>query len=208
MDRWIRENVSAILLAAGLSRRMGGRDKLLLPCAGQTLLARAAALLDSLPFREKILVTTVPRLEQTALPPGITSVLNPHPEAGMGESLRLGVTAATGEAYLFLPADQPLLEPSTLLWLLRAARDNAGKIVYPSVGGEPRSPALFPARFRPELLALPGDSGGRGVRLAHPEDCLALEAENPAAFLDVDTGEDYALLLRNNREIWESCCLP
>lgn len=195
MERWLGSKVSAILLAAGLSSRMGGgRDKLLLPYGGKTLLARSVDLINSLPFREKILVTTFERLEQTVLPPDITPVVNPRPQAGLGESLRLGVSAAAGEYYLFLTADQPLLDSAQLLHLFRAAKENEGKIIYPTVHGIPRSPALFPARFREELLGQHGDTGGRGVRAAHPEDCLALEAGNPEAFFDVDTEEDYASL--------------
>lgn len=194
-DRWIQSRVSAILLAAGRSLRIGGgRDKLLLPYRGRTLLEHAVGLLDSLPFYEKILVTTSERLKNIYLPAWIITTINPRPAAGQGESLRLGVSEAAGAYYLFLVADQPLLTSAELTRLIFFARDNPGKIVYSSVRGAPASPSMFPSRYRRELLEISGDTGGRAVRMAHPEVCLAREAEDPEAFRDVDSWEDYISL--------------
>ena len=50
-------NIAAIVLAAGLSRRMG-KNKLLLPFGNSSLLGRSLALVASLPYAERILVTT------------------------------------------------------------------------------------------------------------------------------------------------------
>jgi len=190
----IESRVSAILLASGLSRRMGGRDKLLLPYRGETLRHRAIRLLESLNFYEKIVVTTPARLKQVYLSPEIRAIINPCPEAGQSGSLRLGVEAATGEWYLFLMADQPRLNAAALAPLLELAGDNPDKIIFPSVNGAPSSPTLFPARFRENLLELTGDTGGRAVRSAHPDACLAYEVETPESFLDVDNENDYKSL--------------
>lgn len=185
--------VSAILLAAGLSRRMEGYDKLLLPYAAyETLLEKAITLLDSLPFHEKILVTTVERLKYLpTLPQDIIAIVNRNPEAGQSESLRLGLDKATGEYYLFLAADQPLLDVSVLQWLLKGAEDNPDKIIYPTLNGIRSNPTLFPATFREELLSQSGDTGGRKVLLNHPKSCFAMEAKKPEKFFDIDSMEDY-----------------
>jgi len=185
--------VSAILLAAGLSRRMEGRDKLRLVYGGMTLLERAVRLLDSLPFYEKILVTAPARFCGIALPPSVRTVMNPFPEDGQSGSVRLGVSAASGKWYLFLMADQPRLSAENLLPLLALAREN-DKIIFPTVNGRPCSPTLFPARFRAELLSLTGDTGGRTVREAHPEACLGLEVKYPNDFRDIDSESDYTAL--------------
>ena len=191
--------VSAIVLAAGFSRRFSRgveQDKLLLDYRGKTLLQRAVDLMNDLPVFEKILVTTSARLEKLALHPGIRTVVNKSPELGMSESLRLGVLAATGDAYFFMAADQPRLSPEALLTMINKAGHNPGKIIYPLVGGKPCMPALFPIYFREELLALTGDTGGRVVRLAHPEACFAFDAENPEEYMDIDNEEDYKNLVQ------------
>ena len=186
--------VSAILLAAGFSSRMNGRDKLLLPYKGRPLLEWAVALLESLPCQEKILVATQARLAQTPIPSGVLAVANAHPEIGQSESLRLGVNAAGGDGYFFLNADQPRLTLAALSPMLDLIRANAGKIIYPVVGGHPCTPVFFPSRFRDELLMQTGDAGGRAVRAAHPEACLPWKASPPTAFADIDSQEDYAAL--------------
>ncbi|MCL1917052.1 MAG: nucleotidyltransferase family protein [Peptococcaceae bacterium] len=185
--------VSAILLAAGLSRRMG-RDKLLLPYRGKPLISHALSLISNLAFHEKIVVTTQARLSQISLPEGITAVVNPCPENGQSESVRLGVAAAAGDAYMFFSSDQPLLDRETSEFLL--SHMDGTHIIYPSVEGVPRLPIIFPAHFRKDFLVLRGDQGGRKIRDANPDQCLPLELPAQASLLlDVDTWEDYTMLL-------------
>ncbi|MCL2216821.1 MAG: nucleotidyltransferase family protein [Defluviitaleaceae bacterium] len=188
-------NISAIMLAAGLSRRMG-EDKLLIEFEGKTLLNRAIELLDSLPCREKILVITPARLCFAIVPETVTVVQNTSPEDGQSKSLKLGLQAATADSYLFLTADQPRLTFESLKRLFGLAKENPAQIIYPTVLGKPCSPVLFPARFRQELLAQTGDTGGRAIRAAHPDSCLTFEAESPLDFIDIDSPED---LFRLNR---------
>ena len=192
-ERYLEPKISVIILAAGLSRRMR-HDKLLLYYRGKTLLQRVVDLANDLPVFEKILVITSVRLERLLLPPEIRTVVNNNPELGMSESLKLGVKAATGDAYLFMTADQPKLSSKAVFVIIDKAENNSGKIIYPQIDGKPCMPALFPACFREELLKLTGDIGGRAVRTAHPEACLAFDAVNPEEYFDIDTEEDYQSL--------------
>ena len=185
--------VSAILLAAGLSSRMGG-DKLLLPYRGKPMLQHALDVLAALPAEEKIVVTTQARLGEVGIPGGIRAVINPHPEDGLSGSVRLGVLSATGGWYLFMTADQPLLGLTDIQPILDGAADSEIGIVHPVIGGSPCMPSLFSARFRAKLLSLTGDMGGRAVRDAHPGACLGITPTNPGNFLDIDSLEDYLSL--------------
>ena len=219
----IESRISAILLAAGISRRMGGRDKLLLEYEGKSLLQRAVELLDFLPVYERILVTTKARFEfinsQYILTPTLSArktlsqvefmpavhasnpqhpiraIINPNPEKGQSGSLRLGLNAASGDCYLFLAADQPLLTHTCLQPMFELAETNADKIIFPSINGVPCTPTLFPARFREDLLSLTGDTGGRAVREAYPESCLAFDVKHPVCFIDIDSETDYQVIL-------------
>ena len=191
--------ISAILLAAGLSRRMGGVDKLLLDYNGKPLLSRAIALMNSLPVYEKILVSTAERLKRVSVPDSVRVLINPSPKDGLSGSMCLGVKAACGDYYLFLAADQPLLEAADLRPVLDAAEE--GRIVYPTAEGKPSTPALFSAVFREELLVQSGDCGGRLVRMAHPEACCAVEAENPGHFFDIDSWRGF-----NTPPLYDEVC--
>ena len=176
---------------------MGGADKLLLDYGGISLLSRSIALMNSFPFYEKILVTTMERIRQVSVPESVRVLINPCPENGQSGSMRMGIEAASGEHYLFLAADQPLLEAADLQPVLNAAEK--GRIIYPTVEGNPCTPALFSAFFREELLSQSGDYGGRLVRLAHPDDCRVIAVETPQNFFDIDCAEAYASLLADKK---------
>ena len=184
--------ISVILLAAGLSRRMG-RDKLMLELNGKTILQHSVDLLLELPVYERILVTTEPRLHNLKIPADVKVILNNQPERGQSESIRIGTNAAKGTHLLFLPADQPKLTPDDIEPLLDAAASEPGKIVYPIVNNQPCSPTIFPAIFREELIGLSSDSGGSVIRNANKNACVGIVAENPLNFTDIDTMEDFEL---------------
>ena len=186
--------ISAILLAAGLSSRMG-EDKLLLVYDGKTFLQRALDLLAELSVYERILVTTAGRLSKVARAPGVKVELNPLPEAGQSGSVKLGITAATGNCYLFMTADQPMLKAADLQPLLERAKEASSrsnaKIIYPEINGNPCMPCLFTSDFREELLTIEGDTGGRAVRIKFPEACEVIKPESPENFIDIDDFKDY-----------------
>ena len=182
-------NISAILMAAGFSRRMGG-DKLFLSYRGKTLIGHALCLLDKLPVFEKIIVSTAERLEKLELPRGVRAVTNLYPQRGQSESIRLGLWVTSGQWYLFLNADQPKLDVSALLPMLELTKNNPGKIIYPVVNGKPCSPVLFHKNFRNSLLTITGDEGGKSLREANAWACVPYHTEKPELFIDVDTPED------------------
>jgi len=182
--------VSAILLAAGLSRRMG-TDKLLLDYKGKTFLQHSIDLLSELPVYERIVVTTDARLELINMPPGIRPYINQKPESGQSWSIRIGTKEATGTHYMFMTADQPKLTPDDILPLFEAANQNPDKIIYPKIDSKPTSPTIFPESYRKKLLDLTGDTGGREIRDNNSKCCLEVEPENIMNYVDIDSEEEY-----------------
>ncbi len=186
--------VSAIVMASGLSRRMGGVNKLLLPVDGKPLIAHTLSLIASAPaLTESIVVTQNPEIRALARAHGARCVENPAPQLGQSQSVRLGTAAASGDFYLFLPGDQPYLRPSDIALLIRMAE--TGRIVSPRAEGQPSSPTLFCASFRDELLALEGDNGGGALkrRYADRVDYVELPRET---LRDIDNWDDYQALLQ------------
>jgi molybdopterin-guanine dinucleotide biosynthesis protein A len=116
-------NVAGVLLAGGLSRRMGGGDKALLPLAGKTLIARAAGRLA--PQVSALIVNAngdTARFDALALPIVADDVPDfPGPLAGILAGLRWHAreTPAT-RAVVSLPADAPFV-PLDLVQHLAAA---------------------------------------------------------------------------------------
>jgi len=194
--------ISAILLAAGLSQRMG-RDKLLLDYNGKPILQHSVDLLSELPVFERILVTTDVRLDSLFLISDFRVCINSQPERGLSSSIHIGVENATGTHYLFLTADQPKLKKADIVQLIEAVQENPEKVIYPVIDAVPCSPTIFPGSFREELLNLycssqlqQKDNGGRIIRDANKHLNLPIEPANPANFIDIDSIEDYKNLIK------------
>jgi molybdenum cofactor cytidylyltransferase len=187
--------IAALVLAAGLSRRMG-RPKLLLPLGGQSVIRRTVEPLIG-QFADVVVVTgpSATAIHDELAGCSARFAVNPRPEDGQGTSVAAGVAALdpATRAVLILLGDQPAL-PSALIPALLAAFERTGKaIVAPVYRGFQGTPVLFAAAVFPELRALTGDRGARAVVGARPERVERVEFDIPEP-ADLDTPEDYARL--------------
>lgn len=184
--------ISAIIMASGCSSRMG-TNKLFLEYDGQSFLERVIQLTEELPFFETILVISPQNSKELVVPERIKVVLNNQAEQGQSASVRLGTEAASGDGYLYLTVDQPLLSPETIKTLFPAY--TCETIVFPvKMSGRPSSPVFFGKQFRSELLSVQGTAGGRAVRNRHPDAWRAIPIEQEECLIDIDTVEDYRRL--------------
>ncbi|MDR2576314.1 MAG: nucleotidyltransferase family protein [Treponema sp.] len=202
----------AILLAAGFSRRFGGKNKLLAPFRGKPLARHTLELVCGMGCFEKVFFVYADEAV-AALAEGlsVTAVYNPAPEKGHGESARLGLMAAkksdchqnesflfhsqkvTDTYLMFFPCDQPLLDQDTVRLLLDSARP--GCIAEPVCPGGNHSPSLFSASFTDELLALKEGEHPRLLKTRHPQALITVKIAGPAVLADIDTIEDMEKLL-------------
>ena len=189
--------ISAILLAAGESRRMG-RPKQLLEWHGKTLLQHVLESLINSDADEIILVLghEADRIRESlpALP--VKIVINPDYKQGMASSLRRGLLALDpqSEAFLLCLADQPGIRPEIMNTIIRTFRqaDPGRGIVRPVYRGRRGHPVLIGARYLKEALQLlQGDVGARQILINHPEDILDIDMEEEVILKDIDTPEEY-----------------
>ncbi len=183
--------VVAILLAAGSSRRFGG-DKLRAPYRGVPLVEHALGALAGCAGIDETLLVVRPDTPPAAARPGVRLVPNPAYAEGMGTSLRTGIEAAgaDADAYVVALADMPGTTPALVASLLARWAAARERIVVPVHHGHRGHPVIFPARFRPALLALAGDVGARGILRAHPEAVDEVPVDDPAVLFDVDLPSD------------------
>lgn len=183
-------HVSAVVPAAGLSRRMGGPNKLLLPWEGGTIVGCVVRTLLQC-VDQVVVVTGRDADEVAAATPGAEHVFNARFEEGLGTSLATGAAACrTGNAFLIALGDMPSLTAETMDLLL-AAYEEDGDIVAPVYGSEPDRtghPVLFGPAYRGELEALRGDQGARPVITAHPAKLLKVAVRG--FLLDIDGPAD------------------
>jgi molybdenum cofactor cytidylyltransferase len=192
--------ISAILLAAGTSVRLG-RNKLLLPLSGGSVVQRVAlALIDSR-AAEVIVVTGHQAAEvRTAL--GGLSVRfthNPDFETGQASSLKAGLKAAAegADGYLFALGDQPLIQTDLVDRLIASFAPGEGEplAAAPFFKGRRGNPVVISSRLRERLESLSGDEGAKGILKSimdeSPARLAAVEAESEDNFRDIDTQDDF-----------------
>lgn len=195
--------ISAIVLAAGESRRMG-ETKLLLDWQGKPILQHVLDALRDSSVGEVILVLghEAEHIQGKIQAPEIKVVINPDYREGMSTSLRRGILATdpNTQAFLVVLADRPGINPQIIDELILNFRQAfPGKnIAVPDFKGRRGHPVLFGAKYREEILRLKGDVGGREILAGHPEDILRVEMNSDAALVDINTPEDYKRHLRSS----------
>ena len=192
----------AIILAAGLSTRMGGPNKLLQPYRGRPLLTYALETASSL-MRERpgarlndcVVVTGRDAGEVSAMATshGLRSVHNPDYAAGLGTSIAMGASNISGEvAGIFIVlGDMPSVLAAD--YDAVAAQFKPGAIVVPIHNGARGHPVLFCASYRSELAALGGDEGARSIVKRHSSALVEVNSENPGVLQDFDEPTDFLL---------------
>ena len=194
-----------LILAAGNSSRMRGRDKLLQEIDGVPLLRRTAK--RALATGHKVYVTlpAAPHPRHGVLEDlDVTPVPVPDATLGMSFSLKGGVAHLPSgtEAALILLADMPDLTTGDMQSVIDARRAHPDALVWRGADGEgrPGHPVLIDARLFPEVGKLSGDQGAQPlISAAHPHVHLVTSVGN-AARTDLDTPEAWdAWMQKRNR---------
>jgi molybdenum cofactor cytidylyltransferase len=198
-----RLEVDGIILAAGLSTRMG-RPKLLLDLNGKAVVAHVVnAALESA-LRSVILVTgpssddTLRCLGDRAANARLRVVANPKPERGMSSSLQAGLKKVYSDALgvMVVLADQPRLTPDVIDRLITAFCQEPEKIIASTVHSRRTTPVLFPASLITELMETTGDVGGRSILNRYPHRVVECEVGPWYDDTDLDTPRDLEQLTR------------
>jgi molybdenum cofactor cytidylyltransferase len=186
--------ISAILLGAGESKRMGV-DKLSLPWGRKTVLEHCFETLLQSEVKEIVVVLSIRNKGIKHLLQGrkVKVVVNPHSNRGMSNSIRKGLRAIhpSSPGILIAFGDQPLLKTRTINALVRAFDRREEGIIIPSFQARKGHPVIFHKRYRKELLNLRGDVGGRTIVERHPEDVRMVPVKSEGVVKDVDTWQNY-----------------
>ena len=185
--------ITAVLLAAGTSERMG-RCKQLLFYGDKPLVRIAAEAAVAAPVDEVVVVTGCQAQKVQAALKGlpVKLVFNPAYASGQGSSLAAGVRAASprAAALVFLLADQPLVTASLIGRLLAVYQQTWPLALRPNYRGRPGHPVIIKATRRPQLEALSGDQGACSLFASWGDQVLDLELDDPAIIFDIDTPDD------------------
>ena len=205
-----RPNIAAVVLAAGLSKRMGA-FKPLLPLGGKALVVHVIETLKAVDEIQTILVVTghgERRLRAALQAAAVSCVHNAGYAAGeMLSSVQTGLRALPSdvEAVVLALGDQPAVQPETVRRLVRIWLEQRPPLALPVFHGRRGHPVLLCMSLRPEILALPENATLRTVVHRHLGEAVQIAVDDSAVIADVDTPQDYQRARRGGRVLSAEC---
>jgi len=189
--------ISAIILAAGESKRMG-KNKLLLEIGGRKIID---IVIDTLrDVADDIIVVLGHKPESLATllkEKNVRWKINKNYRRGMVSTFQEGLKeTSTSEAVFLILGDQPFIRKDFLLRMVEAWRKRKGKIISPIHKGKKGHPVLFDKAVYPEILSLGANNTIRDVIHRFDKDLYLLEA-GEWSVLDIDSLEDFTKHKRN-----------
>lgn len=190
--------VTAIILAAGLSRRMGAQNKLLLPIGDVPMIRHMVGVYRAATGGRVVVVTghQANEIESALEGSGAETFFNADFEQGQPTSVACGLRAVNGSDDILIGlGDQPNLTADDIHSLLAAhAAADSSRISIPAIDQRRGNPILVPANLRAKLLADPRSPGCKTFTRNHPEHVQCHALASPGFYADVDTPEAYIAL--------------
>jgi CTP:molybdopterin cytidylyltransferase MocA len=189
-------DISAILLAAGRSSRMGA-FKPLLSFGDRTVIECCIRNLQEAGVSDIVVVVGHRaddiRAHLSAFE--LTFTVNPNPDSEMSVSIARGVEAvrAGARGLLIALVDHPGVPPEVIKAVIDAWR-NGARLVQPEYEGKGGHPVMIDLAYRHELMALDPSSGLRSLFAAHRYEVSRVPVQSPDVARDMDTWEDYRRL--------------
>jgi len=173
-----------------------GAAKMLLPIAGQPMVAHVIAAARATALAGPIVVT---RPDDTALQAIVAdanaqSVSSYDHQHGMAHSLAAGLNRVPHDwrGVFILLGDMPFVSPDLLQIMAQRLTDNA--IVIPTFEGRRGNPVLWGRAHFAVLAALTGDVGGRSLWSERHHDIVEQPWQDDTIFCDIDTPEEWVAI--------------
>ncbi len=197
------DEVWAIVLAAGLSTRMG-TQKLLLPVEGKTMVEKVIEnILNSGINNVLVVLGANPDEITEALKSWpVRTVWNENFREGMHTSVISGVKSLpvnAGATLIFL-GDQPFIPVNAVQKVVEAWKNSEKGIVIPLFNGKRGHPPLYDLKYRDELSNLDPEVGLKSVARKFQEDIFEVETFCPEIVRDIDTKSDYLNEINKSKE--------
>ncbi len=197
--------LGAVILGAGLSRRMGS-EKLLLPIGRKRILEKTIDGVAESFGNVIVIVTRNVILGSIETGKGLIYLVNDQPELGQSTSLKIAVAYLAKhypecQGILVFLGDQPLVSRKLVRQIEQAIMKNPTSIIMPEYKGQKGHPVAFGKCWFNELLTVSGDAGGRGIIKEHTEALIKIQGDRTCV-MDADTPEDYRRLLEYYEKEW------
>lgn len=190
--------ISALILAAGQSKRMG-QPKMLLPWGQTTVLGHVISIFQQAGIEDIIVVTGGAReeVEQIVSQSGARSIFNENYANGdMLTSLQHGIRAQLPQtrAALIALGDQPQIQEGTVRLICRRFEGDASRLIVPSFQMRRGHPWLVDRSSWKEILEMEPQQSPRDFLNRHAQEIDYVEVRTSSVLADIDTPEDYQKL--------------
>ena len=186
--------ISAILLAAGQSKRMKGENKLtkkiqgipLIKLSVKNILASSIdELIIVLGHQKEIIEKLIDKNEK------IKFVFNKNFESGIASSIKTGLSnlSEKTEAFFICLGDMPMVNKDTYNQLIKSR--NNKEIIVPNYKGQQGNPVLFSKSTKEKIMTIQGDVGAKKILELNKGKILNVEINNQSIKKDFNTKDDF-----------------
>jgi putative nucleotidyltransferase with HDIG domain len=191
-------NVSAIILAAGVSSRMG-KFKPLLPLGNKTMIEQVVATFLSAGVRDirVVLGHKAPNMIAVLENLAVSWSINDDYHSEMFKSVKVGLGGLKhdSKSFFVLPVDIPLLRPQTLQMLMGSSGNERSQIIYPTFLGKRGHPPLIPRQYAEKMTHWSGTGGLKVFLKQYDHRSLDVPVFDQGILMDMDTSEEYAQIV-------------
>ncbi|QLG46912.1 nucleotidyltransferase family protein [Costertonia aggregata] len=193
-----KNDIPALILAAGASTRMG-QPKQLLPWGNSSLLQHAIKVVKASKCNNIYLVlgANSSLIEDTITDPDVTIINNETWKLGLGNSIAVGIRKINAlespNGILIMLADQPFIDQAHLDRLIHTFQHGKKNIIATLYHQKNGVPALFHSTYFSELVQLNDDFGAKGIINTYKNDVVSIASQNNS--IDIDTLDEYKYLI-------------
>jgi len=186
--------ISAILLAAGQSKRMVGENKLTKKIRGIPLIKHSVKnilassvdeLIVVLGYQKEIIEKLIDKNEK------IKFVFNNNFESGMASSIKIGLNnlSEKTEAFFICLGDMPMINQDVYNQLIRSR--NNKEIIVPTYKGQQRNPILFSKSMKSIIISIEGDIGAKKILEQNKDKILKVKIDDINITKDFNTKDNF-----------------
>lgn len=186
--------ISAILLAAGESKRMNGENKLAKKIQGIPLINRSvkniiASTVDELiivlGYQKEIIEKIIDKNEK------IKFVFNKEFENGMASSIKVGLNhlSKNSEVFFICLGDMPMVNPDIYNQLIKSR--NRKDIIVPIYKNQQGNPVLFSISMKQKIMDISGDVGAKKILKLNKDKILNIEIDDQSITKGFDTQDNF-----------------
>ncbi len=189
--------ISAILLAAGQSKRMPGKNKLTKEIRGSPLIKHSIKnilassineLIVVLGYQKEIIEKLIDSHEK------IKFVFNKDFENGIASSIKVGLNnlSKNTEAFFICLGDMPMVNSDIYNQLIKSR--NKKKIIVPTYKGQQGNPVLFDKSMKETIMNITGDVGAKKILELRKDKIFKLEINDNNITKSFNTQDDFSSL--------------